>query len=125
MDKSSLDKRIRDAIDEFLEGSFLNPLHDREVIFIEDEKPTVGLTIQPYQGRVYLKHIRTFDPGKGHASRILDRLTSIAKKHQVPVALYPQPTKKQGLSKKKLLSWYQRHGFKPDPDAPGILLYSP
>jgi hypothetical protein len=50
--------------------------------------------------------------GIGSASRVLDKLVSLADQHQIPITLLAQPYGDAGLTKRQLISWYSKRGFK-------------
>jgi hypothetical protein len=69
-------------------------------------------------GYLWLFSFRSVERSKGNASRCLDFLCSLADKHQITISLSPGPFGKDGLNKRQLLAWYQRHGFEKRNDFP-------
>jgi hypothetical protein len=63
---------------------------------------------------VSLTFIRSLERGKGYGTETLDWLTTLADRHQVTIHLMVEPcgTIRPRLSKRELIRWYKRHGFK-------------
>jgi hypothetical protein len=77
----------------------------------------VGTELSRFGDRVHMSSIINFnDKGKGHASKTLRDVTSLADKHGVKLHLSVKPFKAGSMGKdlntKGLASWYGRHGFK-------------
>ena len=71
------------------------------------------LEVEDFAGAVWLKSIRTMDPGKGHATRAVEALCFLADRHNVAIILYPKPFGAgPTMSTRNLKLWYARFGFK-------------
>ena len=90
---------------------YVNPFDSREIvigniavieIFKDNNRPNT----------VHLSSIRTVEPGKGNASKVLEKLLSLARKNKVNISLSPVKFGDKGLSTPNLKKWYARHGFK-------------
>lgn len=96
------------AINDIISLGSPNPLNDIEIIVDN----IVGIEVKKFDGKIYFQHIRSFDKGKGSASKVLDKVLSIADKHGVSIVLTPVKTDEGGLSNAQLKQWYMRRGFK-------------
>ena len=112
------------------QGGIINPLNPRELVFLDGEgDPVIGVELHAWHDGIDLQHIRSFQPGAGSASFVLRTVTEIADEHGVPMMLIAKPTATptgvKGLTKRQLVSWYKRHGFKPWPEYQGMLRREP
>lgn len=105
-------KRVSDKTDQFIDiiynATHRNPLNDREFI-LGDAAFTMQSGSQ--EDSIHINDIRTFDPGKGHASNILKLLTSTADKLGITLDLTASQYGETGLSVQDLINWYKRYGF--------------
>lgn len=71
-----------------------------------------------YGESVYLTSIRSFDAGKGSASRFMEELIRSADKNSITLTLEAKPFGKRetNLDMQNLVSFYSKYGFKPDPE---------
>lgn len=80
----------------------------------------VGISLVFFDGVFDLEAIMTFsDKNQGDASKALKWLTSLADKHKCVLTLEVVPLKAgsdtgKNLTKKDLIAWYKRNGFKKD-----------
>jgi hypothetical protein len=90
---------------------YTNPFDSREIVvgniavievFKDNNRPNT----------IHLSSIRTVEPGKGNASKVLEKLLSMARKNKVSISLSPVKFGNKGLSSADLKKWYTRHGFK-------------
>lgn len=74
----------------------------------------VELARDPFDSAaVHLHEIRAAEPGQGHGTAAMERLTQLADERGVRVTLDAQPLKENGITGEKLVQWYQRFGFRP------------
>ena len=83
----------------------------------------VMTNLNVFDGAISFNTIQTVPPdkceGKGFASNVMNRLVSLADKHQVPMSLDPVPFGQKTLGARDLKSWYKRAGFSPNKDRGG------
>jgi predicted GNAT family N-acyltransferase len=101
----------RNAVDELKEIFAENPLNSRELI-----SNTAGATVYSMGDTLHLSDIRTFDPGKGGASKMLRSILEVADKNNVPVTLTADNYSGDGLTTAQLVDWYKRNGFEVEND---------
>jgi predicted GNAT family N-acyltransferase len=101
----------RNAADELKEIFAENPLNSRELI-----SNTAGATVYSMGDTLHLSDIRTFDPGKGGASKMLRSILEVADKNNVPVTLTADNYSGDGLTTAQLVDWYKRNGFEVEND---------
>jgi hypothetical protein len=101
----------RNAADELREIFAENPLNPRELI-----SNTAGATVYSMGDTLHLSDIRTFDPGKGGASKMLRSVLEVADKNNVPVTLTAENYSGDGLTTAQLVDWYKRNGFEVEND---------
>lgn len=92
----------------------VNPMNRKEIV-IGGAAVEVSPSINHENG-IWLKSIRSIDPGKGEGAKVLMKLTNLADKHGVSIHGKAVPFG-SGMSKEKLVKWYERHGFKVDGDS--------
>jgi hypothetical protein len=103
-------------LDEYFEGTSPHPF-DRSLRIWND---VVGISLVFFDGAFDLQTIMTFsDKNQGDASKALKWLTSLADKHKCVLTLEVVPLKAgsdtgKNLTKKDLIAWYKRNGFKKD-----------
>lgn len=67
--------------------------------------------VQPFDGRINLSYIQSIDRGHGHCSAGLDWFMQLARKHGVRVSGGAKQLGWDGLTRRKLKLWYERHGI--------------
>jgi GNAT superfamily N-acetyltransferase len=98
-----------ELIQRLSKDGFYNPFWRNE--FIIGEK--VGLEVSAAdENTVELMNIRALEKGQGYGSRGLKYLTDIADEVGANIKGVVVPTEQGGLTKKQLVRWYERHGFK-------------
>jgi hypothetical protein len=60
---------------------------------------------------VYLDHFYTPQPGRGHGSRCLKTLCTLADFHGATICLNAEPEGDKPLDGARLEAWYEKHGF--------------
>ena len=109
-------ENYRSMLDEFLAQTTAH-YFDRQIRIWND---AVGISLVFFDGVFDLQTIMTFsDKNQGDASKALKWLTSLADKHKCALTLEVVPLKAgsdtgKNLTKKDLIAWYKRHGFKKD-----------
>jgi hypothetical protein len=71
----------------------------------------VQFEVSSFNGAIQLSFIKSFAPGKGHASQALDWLLRLADTHGVEIRGAIRRVGRDGLSERALKLWYKRHGF--------------
>lgn len=97
----------KDAMYDFLEQYYANPMNPRERII---GNALVELQMHGNDG-MHLSSIRTLQPNSGESSKALKAVTDMADAQGMPITLYAQPYGNSGLKKKQLIEWYKRNGF--------------
>jgi hypothetical protein len=91
--------------------SYPNPFDDHELVVgnlaVVEIRKDINLP-----NAMHLSSIRTVEPGKGFASRVLDKILAIADKTHTSITLSPKRFGTKGMSNSELRNWYIRHGFK-------------
>jgi len=80
---------------------------------------TAAIDLHAFGGAIWLRGIRTFERGRGHASVALDWLCSLADKHGVVIRGEAKPyntaliddVQLTALDAAQLTTWYERRGF--------------
>lgn len=123
--KLAANKRSSKTIEELASIYPRNPLNPRQlVIMTADETLLAIVTLQPDpEGGVHLSEIRTPTKGAGFASEALNIICATASRCGEDITLIAKPFA-PGLSEKKLVQWYERHGFViegPSDDGPSMI----
>lgn len=95
---------------EFRSATTSNPMSMRSRLWMGE----VAIDVQPFGSLIRLVEIRSVRRGRGSASKALDWLLSLARKHGVDLSCTAKPLGSDGLSLDALCAWYQRHGFRRD-----------
>jgi hypothetical protein len=76
---------------------------------------------------VHVEDLRALTTGQGHGAAALKKLTGLADRHGVRLTLDAHPLDKGGISKEKLVQFYQNHGFTPAADEwrPNLMVREP
>lgn len=103
-------QNLTDMMKDIRRMGYINPIDDRDILIDN----AVVLSAHIFDGKIYFDILTMSDSrGKGKASQVLKDLTQLADKHQVTLALQPQPFgAEKGLNTVQLISWYKRYGFK-------------
>jgi len=98
---------------EFWEGTISHPFSGHERLWVEGWKPVAAFEVKPFDGRIDLGCIRTFERRKGHGTRALKWLCQLADKHVVTIVgeIKPVGVERPRLGVAELRQWYKRHGF--------------
>ena len=102
---ADIDKAIRDI--EKL--GVRNPLNPKEIIIDN----SVVIEVQNWDKRLWFSSLYSIEKGKGNASRIMKKITDIADKYKVTIALDPHPfgTNSEKLNRSQLVNFYKKFGF--------------
>jgi hypothetical protein len=76
----------------------------------------VSVELQPEptdEHTVHVEDLRALTTGQGHGAAALKKITGLADRHGVRLTLDAHPLDKGGISKEKLVQFYQNHGFQP------------
>jgi N-acetylglutamate synthase-like GNAT family acetyltransferase len=63
--------------------------------------------------------------GKGHATRLMERLTAIADDHKMTLLVTVEPFEDSPLDAARLAAWYARLGFKTIQQTPPVMARPP
>ena len=90
----------------------------------------VSVELQPEptdEHTVHVEDLRALTTGQGHGAAALKKLTGLADRHGVRLTLDAHPLDKGGISKEKLVQFYQRAGFTPAADEwrPNLMVREP
>jgi hypothetical protein len=106
-----LGNRSNKSLDDFMQdlrsSTYANPINGRERVIGED----AIVEVEPFDGGISVKSIRSVEPGKGGGRKALKMLTDMADKYGVKLSLLPKKFGKVGLSTQELKNWYARNGF--------------
>ena len=97
-----------------------SPFDPRELVLGIGENAAAIIEPKAYSDHVYLTAFRTTEQGKGHGKAVMDKITALADQHGVTLRLAASglnvhpPLKK--TPKARLVRFYTRHGFRPDPN---------
>lgn len=94
-----------------------NPFNPRERVWND----VAGIECRPFDGRIHLSFIRSFEKNTGGGRDALKFLTDLADKHGVEMDLDAKPVGDDGLKVNKLRSWYMRNGFEPKQGREGMV----
>ena len=105
-----INRRLKDFMEEFIKGTEPHPMNNQVRLF-----GPVGLTVRPFDGEIHISDIITYDEhGKGHATKALAYLKSLANEFMVPLSgiakAYSTDTK-HIRSTEQLKDWYRKNGF--------------
>lgn len=102
---ADIDKAIRDI--EKL--GVRNPINPKEIV-IDD---SVVIEVQNWDKRLWFSSLYSIEKGKGNASRIMKKITDIADKYKVTIALDPHPFSSDSgkLNRSQLVNFYKKFGF--------------
>lgn len=96
----------------------VSPIDPREVVFGVGDGFAI-IEPKPYDDHVYLTAFRVTAQGKGIGGAVMKTLTDLADEHGVTLRLVARPLDVHAPLKKtpkaRLIAFYKRHGFKPDP----------
>ena len=101
---------IDKAVDEIKRLGIRNPINPKE--FIIDDN--VSVEIANWDGRLWFSSLYSMDRGQGNAERVMKKITDIADKHNVTIALDAEPfgTGANRLNKSQLIAFYKKFGFR-------------
>ncbi len=105
---SDIDK----AIKEIEKLGIRNPIDPNKIVIDN----TVVIEVQNFDERLMLSSILSIDKNKGNASNVMKKITDIADKYHVTIALTPEPFGRDAnkLTKSQLIKFYKKFGFKND-----------
>ena len=107
-----------DFMAEFNAGTTAHPFAP----FMRVWQNAVSFEVKVFSGAIRLGCIQTLAAGKGNASKALDWLVALARKHGVDVRGDVKPLGTAGLGSRALRDWYKRHGFSVKQDGSFSLL---
>jgi len=109
---------IDKAVDEIRRLGIRNPINPKE--FIIDG--SVSVEIANWDGRLWFSSLYSMDRGQGNAERVIKKITDIADKYNVTIALDAEPfgTGDKRLNKSQLVAFYKKFGFKFEPGEEGF-----
>ncbi len=101
---------IDKAVDEIKRLGIRNPINPKE--FIIDG--SVSVEISNWDRRLWFSSIYSMDRGQGNAERVMKKITDIADKYNVTIALNAEPfgTGAKRLTKSQLVVFYKKFGFR-------------
>jgi len=110
-------KNVEAMVKEWMEGTEANPFGAPERII----EWKAAAQIRPAdKDTVSIESIRAFEMHKGDGGMALRRIVELADKHGVTLQLSPVPFGEGGLTRKQLVDWYKRNGFRLRPEAPFV-----
>jgi hypothetical protein len=101
---------IDKAVDEIERLGIRNPINPKDIII----DGSVSVEVRNWDGRLWFSSLYSMDRGKGNANRVMKKITDIADKYNVTVALDAEPFGKGSdmLTKRRLIAFYKKFGFK-------------
>lgn len=64
------------------------------------------------ENSIYIEDMKTANKSEGRGGKALDAILSLADKHKINVEILAKSFGEGGPDTSKLISWYERHGFK-------------
>jgi hypothetical protein len=99
---------IKELVQELRDENKENPLSNSQLIY-----KNIGVfEVHPFDGKLLLNFIKSFEKGTGAGSKILSLLCSKADKYHVTLELDVLPIGDEGLNLNQLKDFYRRYGFK-------------
>lgn len=104
-DPANIDKAVR-AIENL---GVRNPINPKEIV-IDD---SVIVEVSNWDKRLWFSSLYSIDRGQGNAERVMKKITDIADKYEVTIALDPLPfgTGTNRLNRDQLVKFYKKFGF--------------
>ena len=99
-------------MDDYLASTRPHPFNDNARIHGENDAVS---ELSPWEKQIHLSDIMSLNPNGGGGTRALKEIKALSDKHGVPVsgiAKTYHKDKKFISSTKRLLNWYEKHGFK-------------
>jgi hypothetical protein len=103
---------------DLVEGAYLNPLYQREWVFMDEETPLAGVVLMqvPHEiiaNRVHIAELRAMSKGGGR--KAMELITKRADEMGVSLDLSPVPRRAgfymKPMTLRKLVAWYKKFGF--------------
>ena len=100
---------IDKAVDEIRRLGIRNPINPKE--FIIDG--SVSVEIANWDGRLWFSSLYSMDRGQGNAERVMKKITDIADKYNVTIALDAVPfgSGENRMTRSQLVNFYKKFGF--------------